>query len=94
MLKISSKRRRTLAQIKADKEAAALKEEENEARLQQIHELQQQVMQLQQNMETGNAAANLMQQMINSSVVEHGPDNEITVKAAQSPSKFKPFEGN
>ena len=33
MLKISSKRRRTLAQIKADKEAAAQKEAENEARI-------------------------------------------------------------
>ena len=61
MLKISSKRRRTLAQIKADKEAAAQKEAENEARVQQVHELQQQVMALQQNMEAGNAAANLMQ---------------------------------
>ena len=46
MLKISSKRRRTLAQIKADKEAAAQKEAENEARVQQVHELQQQVMAL------------------------------------------------
>ena len=46
MLKISSKRRRTLKQIKEDKEAAAQKEAENESRLQQIHDLQQQVMAL------------------------------------------------
>ncbi len=39
MMKMCSKRRRTLAQIKADKEAAAQKEEENEARIQQVHEL-------------------------------------------------------
>ena len=94
MLKISSKRRRTLAQIKADKEAAALKEAENEARIQQVHELQQQVMALQQDNETGKVASNLMSQMINSGVVEQGPDNEFTVNVSQSPSKFKPFEAN
>ena len=46
MLKISSKRRRTLTQIKADKEAAAQKEAENEARIQQVHELQQRLMEM------------------------------------------------
>ena len=36
MLKISSKRRRTLKQIKAEKEAAAQKEAENEMKLAQF----------------------------------------------------------
>ena len=67
-------------------------EAENEARIQQIHELQQQVMALQQDNETGKVASNLMSQMINSGVVEQGPDNDFTVNAAQSPSKFKPFD--
>ena len=92
MLKISSKRRRTVAQIKADKEAAAQKEAENEARIQQIHELQQRLMAIEQEHETGKAASNLIAQMINSGVVEHGPNNELTVNASQSPSKFRPFE--
>ena len=48
---------------------------------------------MQQENETGKAASNLMSQMINSGVVEHGPDNEFTVRASPSPSKFKPFEG-
>ena len=64
MLKISSKRRRTLAQIKADKEAAAQKEAENEARIQQVHELQQRLMELEREHETGKIASNLMSQMI------------------------------
>ena len=44
MLKASSKRRRTQAQIKEEKAAAALKEIENEAKDQEIHTLQQQIM--------------------------------------------------
>ena len=41
MLKTSSKRRRTLTQIKADKEAAAKKEEDMLAKLAMVEELQQ-----------------------------------------------------
>ena len=51
-------------------------------------------MALQQDNETGKVASNLMSQMINSGVVEQGPDNEFTVNVSQSPSKFKPFEAN
>ena len=40
MLKKSSKRRRTLTQIKADKEAAAKKEADTEAKLAMVEELQ------------------------------------------------------
>ena len=32
--------------------------------------------------------------MIGAGVVEAGPDNEFTVNVSQSPSKFKPFDGN
>ncbi len=39
MLKISSKRRRTQAQIRADKEAAAKEEEERQAKDAEIHAL-------------------------------------------------------
>ena len=44
MLKASSKRRRTQAQIKEEKEAAAQKEIDDEAKNEEIHVLQQQVM--------------------------------------------------
>ena len=60
MLKVSSKRRRTLAQIKADKEAAAKKEEDIQAKLAMVDDLQQQLMNLQQEHETGKVASNLM----------------------------------
>ena len=50
-------------------------------------------MNLQQENETGKVASNLMSQMINSGLVEHGENNEFTVNASQSPSKFRPFQG-
>ena len=46
MLKATSKRRRTQAQIKADKEAARQKEAAEAEKDDEIHALQQQVMQL------------------------------------------------
>ena len=70
MLKTSSKRRRTLAQIKAEKEAAEQKEADIQAKLAMVEELQHQVQALQQENETGKAASNLMSQMINRGVVE------------------------
>ena len=99
MLKASSKRRRTLKQIKTDKEAAAQKEAAIEAKLAMVDDLQQQVLALQQDQvalqqdqEKGQMATNLMSQFINAGVVEHGPNNEFTVNPSPSPSKFKPFE--
>ena len=92
MLKASSKRRRTLAQCKADKEAAAKKEADIEAQAALVVELQQQLLEAQQQNQTGKVAANLMSQMINSGVVVAEPNDEFTVRASGSASKFKPFE--
>ena len=60
MLKISSKRRRTLAQIKADKEAAAQKEADTAAKLSQYEAMHQRLEQLELESKNGNAAASLM----------------------------------
>ena len=51
-----------------EKEAAAQKEEEIEAKLAMVEQLQHQVQALQQENETGKAASNLMSQMINSGI--------------------------
>ena len=58
-----------------------------------IEQLQQQMQVLQQDKEKGVLAANLMSQMVNSGVVVTDESGEITIRASQSPSKFKPFEG-
>ena len=60
MLKISSKRRRTLAQIRADKEAAAQKEADTQAKLSQFESMHQRLEQLELESKNGNAAASLM----------------------------------
>ena len=58
-----------------------------------VEQLQQQVIALQQEHETGKVASNLMSQMINAGVVEQSEENEFTIKASPSASKFKPFQG-
>ena len=69
MLKISSKRRRTMKQIQAEKEAAAQREAETQAKLAQFDDLQRELMTLQEQHETGKAASNLMSQFINAGLV-------------------------
>ena len=90
MLKESSKRRRTQAQIKADKEAAAQKDAEAMAKAAELEQLKQQVLQLQQENQTGKIASSLMSQFIESGLVQHNEGDEFTVQANGSPSKFKP----
>ena len=89
MLKISSKRRRTLAQIKADKEAAAQKEQENEARIQQVHELQERLMQLEQQAMNNAGAQDLLGQFIRDGAVEQTGGNEFVVNVNGTPTKFQ-----
>ena len=92
MLKMSSKRRRTQAQIREEKEAAAQKSAEEQVNLSQIQELQQQVLQLQQENEAGKVATSLMGQFIDSGLVNQEGNGEFTVQAQSSPSKFKAFQ--
>ena len=60
MLKASSKRRRTQAQIKAEKEAADERQSAEDLKDAEIHALQQQVMQLQEDVKTGHLATDMM----------------------------------
>ena len=69
MLKISSKRRRTQAQIQAEKEAAVQKERDIEEKLAMMEAMQQQMAQMQADLETGKVAANLVHQLINAGEV-------------------------
>ena len=94
MLKISSKRRRTQAQIKADKEDAANKESVAQAKEAEIAQLRQEMQQLQQDVQTGKVAANLMSQFIESGFVNQDEDGEFVVHGNGGDSKFKPFESH
>jgi len=70
MLKTSSKRRRTMAEIRADKEAKLKKELDAAQKDIEIQTLQQQVMQLQEDVKTGALAANLMSQLVDNGLVK------------------------
>ena len=87
---MSSKRRRTQAQIKEEKEAVAQREADAQAKQAEILRLQQQVLQLQQENQTGKVAANLMSQFIDSGLVNQDEGGEFTVQNNGSASKFKP----
>ena len=91
MLKISSKRRRTLAQIKAEKEAAEQKEAENALKLAQFDCMQQQMQQMQAELETGKAASNLMSQFINNGMCQQTGEHEVTVPHPDGDKVFTAF---
>ena len=93
MLKVSSKRRRTLAQIKADKEAAAQREAEIEAKLAMVEQLQQQVLALQRENQTDKAAQDLLGQFIRDGAVEQTGGNEFMVNVNGTPTKFQSTVG-
>ena len=74
MLKISSKRRRTLAQIKADKEAKVQQEADTAAKLAQFDAMQQRIAELENDNKVGNDAASLMRQFIGAGLVQQDED--------------------
>ena len=79
MLKTSSKRRRTMAEIKAEKEAKLKKEQEAAQKDIEIQVLQQQVLQLQELNKTGELATDMMQQFVGAGLVEHKDEGEFIV---------------
>ena len=92
MLKISSKRRRTLKQIKADKEAAALKEAETQAKLSRFDAMQQRISEMENDNKVGNDAASLMRQFIGAGLVRQDEDSSWVVNGDGSASKFRPSD--
>ena len=88
MLKASSKRRRTQAQIKEEKAAAAQRELDNETKDEEIHALQQQIMQLQEEAKSGAVANSLMSQFIENGLVEHKGDDNFIVHSSQGDHAF------
>ena len=89
LLKRSSKRRRTLAEIRADKARGIQKEAEELARNHEIHALRLQVQQLQENAKTGALATDMMSQFIDAGLVEHNNENEFIVHGSHGDREFK-----
>ena len=88
MLKASSKRRRTQAQIKEEKAAAAQRDANDQAKDEEIHALQQQILQLQDEAKTGAVANSLMSQFIENGLVEHKGDDNFVVHSSRGDHAF------
>ena len=88
MLKTSSKRRRTMAEIRADKEAKLKKEQEQAQKDLEILALQQQVMQLQEANKTGELATDMMSQFIENGLVQQTGQDEFMVLGGQGDKQF------
>ena len=70
MLKCGSKRRRTKAQVKADKEEVALKDEQDARTIAELAQLRARVQGLEHEANQGKAASDLLSQIINAGHVE------------------------
>ena len=88
LLKRSSKRRRTMAEIKADKEAKQKKEQEEAQKDAELLALQQQVLQLQAANNTGQLATDMMSQFVGAGLVEHTGQDEFVIHSSQGDKQF------
>ena len=88
MLKVGSKRRRTKAQVKADKEAAALKDQQDASALVELTQLRARVQGLEHEASQGKAASNLLSQMISAGHVEQDSEQAFVVHANSGPHRF------
>ena len=91
MLKMSSKRRRTLKQIREEKLAKEQEAAATEEKLQQFEQMQQQLQLLQQESENGKMATSLMSQFISAGLVKQTDEDEFVVNSSPGESKFKAF---
>ena len=88
MLKVSSKRRRTQKEIQAEKEKAAEQGAIDQAKDQEIHALQQQVMQLQEDVKNGELANDLMGQLVDSGLVQQTGEDTVVLRGNQGDKEF------
>ena len=88
MLKVGSKRRRTKAQVKADKEAAERKDEQDASTLAELAQLRARVQGLENEANQGKAASSLLSQMISAGHVEQDSEQTIIVHAKSGAHRF------
>ena len=83
MLKVGSKRRRTHAQVKADKEEALLKEQDFQAKIARLAEAEERLADYDRLAMENQQAKEVIQQLNNEGMVDFNEDGSI------SPSKKK-----
>ena len=92
MLKVGSKRRRTKAQIKAEKEEEEKQNAEQAQKLASINNLENRINQLEDQVQNGKAATNLMSQFINAGLVHQTGDESFTLHGSHGDRDFTTFD--
>ena len=90
LLQVGSKRRRTKAQIAADKQAKLFEEQQVAAKLADYDSLQQRFDVVEQQRQNGDAAANLLQQFLDAGYVKQDKDGSFMVPGISKERKFEP----
>ena len=92
LLQIGSKRRRTKAQIEEEKQLKLEKEAMVEEKLADYDVLQQKFDILEQAKSNGDAAASVLEQVINAGFVNQENDGSFVVSGDGSKRKFRAFD--
>ena len=89
MLKAGSKRRRTKAEIQADRDTEIVKRQNIQDRLDTIPLYVERVSILERENEESKAATNLLQQFIDAGLVQQTGDNAFVVHGSHGDREFK-----
>lgn len=91
LLQTGSKRRRTKAQIEAEKEEAMVKEQSTQAKLAQYHILQEKVRIMEEDRAHGQMASSLMTQFIDSGAIQTDGQGNYKVQNLDEEQTFRAF---
>ena len=89
MLKVGTKRRRTVKQIRAEKEAQAEKDRILNEKLAMFDRMQEEVEQLKQQDRDREAASILLSKMINAGLVQQKDNNSILVNSQNGQQEIR-----
>ena len=92
LLQSESKRRRTKQQIKVEKEATLIKEQQDAAKLAQYDVLKGKVQLMEEEKRNGDAAVSLLKQFIETGFARQDDEGAFILPGLSGEKKFKPFE--
>ena len=92
-MKPGSKRRRTKQEIADEERASIIEHQRSKAKLEQYDALQAKVEMMEHNSKDGQAALDLIDQLLKTGFVTQDDEGSFVVPGINGEKKFKPFEG-